>query len=233
VRILLVRHGQSTANAAGAVSSAAPGPDLTDLGREQAEALAAKLGGDRIDAVYASTLVRAQQTAAPLAARLGLDVVVREGLQEIEAGDLEDRTDEEALRGYVLPLIAWAGGDLTASAPGAPDGHAFFERFDAAIADIVGLHRDGAEAADGAGDADGADGATVVVVGHGAATRVWIGGRSLNVDPEFTTSTEMENTGVIEITGSPEAGWTVVSWQGAPVGVAAPNDPTGEALDEA
>jgi broad specificity phosphatase PhoE len=224
VRILLVRHGQSTANAAGAVSSAAPGPDLSDLGREQAEALAAELGGDRIDAVYASTLVRAQQTAAPLAARLGLDVVVREGLQEIEAGDLEDRTDEEALRGYVLPLIAWAGGDLTASAPGAPDGHAFFERFDAAIADIVALHRD---------DADGDDDVTVVVVGHGAATRVWIGGRSLNVDPEFTTSTEMENTGVIEITGTLDAGWTVVSWQGAPVGVAAPNDPTGEALDEA
>jgi broad specificity phosphatase PhoE len=219
VRILLVRHGQSTANAAGAVSSAAPGPDLTDLGREQAEALAGALGDHRVDAVYASTLVRAQQTASPLAARLGLDVVVRDGLHEIEAGDLEDRTDEEALRGYVLPLIAWAGGDLTASAPGAPDGHAFFERFDAAIADIVALHRDD-------------DDASVVVVGHGAATRVWLGGRALNVDPEFTTSTEMENTGVIEVTGSPEAGWTVVSWQGAPVGVAAPNDPTGEALDE-
>jgi broad specificity phosphatase PhoE len=217
VRILLVRHGQSTANAAGAVSSAAPGPDLTDLGREQAEALAEQLGGDRIDAVYASTLVRAQQTAAPLAGRLGVDVVIREGLHEIEAGDLEDRTDEEALRGYVLPLIAWAQGDLTASAPGAPDGHAFFERFDAAIADVVALHPDDA---------------TVVVVGHGAATRVWLGGRAENVDPEFTTSTEMENTGVIEITGSPAVGWTVESWQGAPVGVAAPNDPTGEALDE-
>ncbi|TWX38477.1 histidine phosphatase family protein [Frigoribacterium sp. ACAM 257] len=219
MRILLVRHGQSTANAAGAVSSAAPGPDLTDLGREQAEALAEQLGIGRVDAVYASTLVRAQQTAAPLAARLGLDIIVRDGLHEIEAGDLEDRTDEEALRGYVLPLVAWAGGDLTASAPGAPDGHAFFERFDAAIGAIVDLH-------------DAADDASVVVVGHGAATRVWLGGRALNVDPEFTTSTEMENTGVIEISGSPATGWTVESWQGAPVGVAAPNDPTGEALDE-
>ena len=68
-----------------------PGPSggvrlpLTELGRSQAENLAARLAGEPIAAVYASQAVRAQQTAAPLAARFGLDVQAVEIIRRVEA----------------------------------------------------------------------------------------------------------------------------------------------------
>lgn len=57
-------------------------PGLGEVGRQQAHALAEHLEGTHVGAVYASNLIRAQQTAAPLAQRRGLDVAIDEGLRE-------------------------------------------------------------------------------------------------------------------------------------------------------
>ena len=57
-------------------------PGLGEEGRRQAEALSEHLVAEQVDAVYASHLKRAVQTAAPLADRLGLPVVQDEGLRE-------------------------------------------------------------------------------------------------------------------------------------------------------
>ena len=65
-------------------ASATADPPLTELGREQAEATAVFLSGERIDAVVASPLLRAQQTAEPLAQLVGTDVTVVDGLREID-----------------------------------------------------------------------------------------------------------------------------------------------------
>jgi broad specificity phosphatase PhoE len=59
-------------------------PDLSEEGRRQAEALAGWLMGDGIEAVVASPLKRAQQTAEPLAERFGLDVATVDGLAEFD-----------------------------------------------------------------------------------------------------------------------------------------------------
>src|SRR5579863_1086000 len=75
--LLLIRHGD-----------AIPGPEeiipsgvydnlpLSSIGREQAQSLAERLGGMHFDAIYSSPLKRCQQTAAPLAERLGLTPVI-------------------------------------------------------------------------------------------------------------------------------------------------------------
>lgn len=63
--LTFVRHGESAANAAGVIDTSVPGPDLTDLGREQAVAVADKLAGNKYDGVYASSMVRTQETADP------------------------------------------------------------------------------------------------------------------------------------------------------------------------
>nr|WP_284288846.1 histidine phosphatase family protein [Angustibacter aerolatus] len=89
MRLILVRHGQTPSNVQRLLDTAVPGADLTDLGRQQAERVPTGLADEPVEAVYASTLVRTQQTAGPLAAALGLDVQVRDGLREITAGDLE------------------------------------------------------------------------------------------------------------------------------------------------
>src|SRR5262249_57960330 len=64
-------------------------PGLTPGGREQAALLAGRLATTRIDAIYVSTLRRTAQTAAPLAARLGLAPRVEPGLREVHLGDWE------------------------------------------------------------------------------------------------------------------------------------------------
>ncbi|HJR25386.1 MAG TPA: histidine phosphatase family protein [Acidimicrobiales bacterium] len=95
-RVLLVRHGQSEWNADGRWQGQAD-PPLTDLGRAQAHHAARALGV--VDAIVASDLVRALDTAVILAGELGVGpVVVDPDLRERHAGDWQGltRVDIEA-----------------------------------------------------------------------------------------------------------------------------------------
>ena len=218
MRLLLIRHGQTPANVRGQLDTARPGPGLTELGERQADAIPEALRFDSIDAVFASTLQRTQLTARPLAIDRGLDIQVGDGLHEIEAGSLEGRTDHASVLAYMKTVFAWGAGDLAVSMPGGPDGHAFFARYDADIALAA------------------VSGQTAAVFSHGAAIRVWVAARAINVPPTFAGRHELDNTGVVELAGTPEDGWTLNSWAGVPLGgipladADAP-DPTGEVLD--
>jgi len=90
--IRLIRHGQSEPYVPGAPFPLTGGhadPGLTPAGQDQAARLAGRLATARIDAIYVSTLRRTAQTAAPLAARLGLAPRVEPGLREVNLGDWE------------------------------------------------------------------------------------------------------------------------------------------------
>lgn len=106
MRLILIRHGQTPSNVADLLDTAEPGADLTDVGRRQAAAVPRSLVDERIDVVYASTLVRTQQTAEPLLAERDVEFRVHPGLREISAGEFEMRGDEEAIRGYLPPSSA-------------------------------------------------------------------------------------------------------------------------------
>ncbi|TFC94146.1 histidine phosphatase family protein [Cryobacterium sinapicolor] len=200
MRLFLIRHGQTPANVLGQLDTAHPGPGLTELGSRQASVIPDALRRESIDAIYASTLVRTQLTAEPLAVDRGLDVQVATGLHEIEAGALEGRSDRASVHSYFETVLAWGTGDLTARMPEGLDGNSFFTRFDADIASA----------------AAGAD--TAAVFSHGAAIRVWTAARAVNVSPMFAGTTDLENTGMVELSGSPGGGWTLVSWAGLSVG---------------
>jgi len=85
--LLLVRHGETDWNAEGRLQGHTDRP-LNDFGRRQAAALAERLADDDIDAVYASDLARARETAEILADRLGLAVVTDPDLRERNWGQL-------------------------------------------------------------------------------------------------------------------------------------------------
>jgi probable phosphoglycerate mutase len=90
--ILLIRHGQSEPYRPGMPFPLVDGhadPALTPNGRGQAQRLAGRLAAAGIDAIYVSTLRRTAQTAAPLAARLGLAPQVEPELREVHLGDWE------------------------------------------------------------------------------------------------------------------------------------------------
>lgn len=227
MRLLLIRHGQTPANVAGLLNTAHPGPGLTALGAVQAAEIPDALRDEPIAAIFASTLLRTQLTAAPLAADRGLDVTVLPGIHEIEAGDLENLGDRGSIRTYLETAFAWGLGQLDPVMPGGGNGHAFFTRYDESIATV-------AESMSRAGSTMGA----AVVVSHGAAIRVWVAGRADNVPPTFAGEHDIQNTGIVELEGSPVEGWRLISWQGTPVGGAdlsdaTAEDPTGESLDEA
>lgn len=101
-RVLLVRHGQSVWNADGRWQGQAD-PPLTDLGRAQAHHAARSLG--TVDAIVASDLERAAETAAILSGELGVGPVVLDvDLRERDAGawsGLTRREIEEGWPGYL------------------------------------------------------------------------------------------------------------------------------------
>ena len=196
MRLFLIRHGQTPANVLGQLDTAHPGPGLTDVGARQAAVIPGSLRSEPIDAIFASTLRRTQLTAEPLAVDRRLDVRVAAGLHEIEAGSLEGRSDPASVRTYMETVVAWGAGNRDARMPGAADGHAFFARFDADI------------------ETAASSAETAAVFSHGAAIRVWTAARARNVPPMFAGTNDLINAGVVELTGSPEAGWTLVSWAG-------------------
>ena len=85
--VLLVRHGQ-TGTTGQVLPGRAAGLHLADAGRGQADRVAARLAElPRIDAVYASPLERARETAAPIGAARKLKVRIERGLLECDFGD--------------------------------------------------------------------------------------------------------------------------------------------------
>jgi probable phosphoglycerate mutase len=90
--LLLVRHGESAAARMGDPFPLVDGhgdPELAPDGLAQAQRVADRLAGERIDAVYVTTLRRTAQTAAPLAAALGLTPRVAPDLREVHLGEWE------------------------------------------------------------------------------------------------------------------------------------------------
>jgi probable phosphoglycerate mutase len=92
--LLLVRHGETDWNAEGRLQGHTDRP-LNDYGRRQARELAERLAGEQVDAVYASDLVRARETAEIVAGRLGLPVGVDPDLREKDWGTWEGLTGDE------------------------------------------------------------------------------------------------------------------------------------------
>ncbi len=202
MRLILVRHGQTRSNVRHVIDTAAPGPGLTSLGRRQADALPGSLAAERIDVIFASTLARTQQTAAPLSAARGVPLLVRAGIREIEAGDFEGKRDRTSVHDFVSTELAWVRGDLGRRMPGAQDGYETFGRFDEVVAEVEAAGHESA-----------------LFVSHGSMIRSWAGSRAGNVDVEFVYRNPLNNTGVVVLDGSFDAGWTVIAWQDQAMGV--------------
>ena len=139
--ILLARHGETDWNRDYRWQGHSD-PPLNERGREQARVLAARLAGTPLDAVYASDLRRALETAEIVAAELGLPVTLVPALREINAGSWEGLTAEEIERREPELYARWvATGD-----PGWQHGEthaALAERVYQAVFAIADRHRGG------------------------------------------------------------------------------------------
>jgi broad specificity phosphatase PhoE len=110
-RLYLVRHGQSAGNAAGRFGGHSPTP-LSELGKTQAAATARSLAAENIRVIYSSDLLRAVQTAEPLAKILNLKINATKIFRERHVGVLEGLTFDEARQKFPGDFHALVNRDL-------------------------------------------------------------------------------------------------------------------------
>lgn len=211
MKLLLVRHGQTSSNLAGALDTMIPGAPLNDTGLAQAGSLPRRLAAtgflEGLTSLWVSPILRARQTIAPVESATRLEAHVREGLREVLAGDIEMRTDAASVRCYMDTTRSWMVGRLGCRMPGGQDGEETFTRFDAVVHEIAEL------TADRSGD--GADGGRALLVAHGTILRLWtalaaaVGG---GADPAWVAEHPMGNGAITLVEGDPEAGWRLLSW---------------------
>jgi len=160
--ILLARHGESDWNRTKRWQGWADRP-LTDRGRDQARELAARLADTELDAVYASDLQRARETAEIAAGTKNLTVHTRPDLREVDVGSWSGLTRPEAEERFPDQYARWLEGG-----EGWEDGETYEqlgERVVKALNDIAVKH----------------DSGRVLLVAHGGTIRA-IHAAALGVD---------------------------------------------------
>lgn len=164
--IILIRHGQSTANAEGVWQGQLDYP-LSDLGREQAGYAGAALRGERIDSFYASPLSRAFETAQIIAEGCGFsgDITAIPELTERGGGLFEGNTWAERERDMpeVVERFRAVGESAGWSTIGAETDEDILARFAPAIEQDI-LRREGT-------------GDRVIIVTHGGVMRAYLRAR--------------------------------------------------------
>jgi phosphoserine phosphatase len=157
VRLLLVRHGESTWNAERRFQGSTDIP-LSARGRAQARALARGLRPYRVRAAYVSPFRRARETAELALAGTGVPVVVLDELRELCLGRWEGCTVDEIRAQDGDPYVAWLRAPHDCPPPDSEPLPAVSDRVRAAVERIAAAHRDGDD---------------VLVVAHGGVISVY------------------------------------------------------------
>jgi broad specificity phosphatase PhoE len=160
--ILLARHGESDWNRSEQWQGLADRP-LTELGHEQARALADRLRDVSLDAIYSSDLQRARDTAQIVARDHGLEVTEVPALREVDVGSWSGLTRAEAQSRFPEGYARWIDGG-----EGWDDGETYDQLRNRAVAAIQRIAADHG-------------GGRILVVAHGGTIRA-IHAAALGVD---------------------------------------------------
>jgi broad specificity phosphatase PhoE len=197
ITLTFIRHAESEVNAAGVIDTSVPGPSLTPAGQQQATAVASRLESNKYDGVYASEMVRTQQTAAPMSKALGKQVTVLPGLNEISAGWFDGDNVDKAAATYMVAPADWLRGDTSFSIPGSVSGTDFNGKFTAAVQRIYESGNN-----------------KPVAFSSAASIMLWTLLNARNAKNSLATDHPLPNTGRVVLTGNPVIGWTLVDWDG-------------------
>lgn len=151
---IVIRHGESEGNLSGYFTGSLEAP-LTAAGRKQAKLLADYLSKEKIDCVYSSDLVRAVETAEPIAASCGLAVRKSAALREIYGGRWEGMKFDEIQSKYPEAYGVWLNDKGRAVCTDGESVVALAERVQSEFRRIAAEN----------------DGKTVVIVSHGTPIR--------------------------------------------------------------
>jgi broad specificity phosphatase PhoE len=197
ITLTFVRSAESMTNAVNVIDTSVPGPGLSPLGFQEAADAVGELSANGYDGVYASNMVRAQQSATPLAEALNLPVVVLPGLRQIEAGQYEGQPEPES---HETETSAWINGDRSARIPGSVSGDEFDARFDEAVQTIYDSGN-----------------LNPIAFSHSASIMLWVLMNVKNPDNSLYSRDLLPNMGRVVVVGSPQGGWTLTHWNGTAI----------------
>ena len=134
-KLVLIRHGRSTANADGVLAGRAPGVFLDDTGRAQAEALRDVFAGVKVSAVYTSPIQRCVETATLAGFP---DAILLEGMSECDYGEWTGRKLADLAQQQVWADIQAKPTEV--SFPGGESMTSMFDRVGVAIEEVAARH---------------------------------------------------------------------------------------------
>ena len=184
MRLYFVRHGQSEANVQRVISNREVPHPLTELGRQQAEALARSLAEVLLAAIYSSPIMRAAQTAQIVATVKGLPVEIAAALREPDCGIMEGRGDEEAWAEHDRVMRDWVvQRRFDSCIAGGESFHDLRARFVPFVDRLIAEH----------GSAD----RNILLITHGSLLYLMLPLVLASIDPVSVHEYPMPNTGVI------------------------------------
>lgn len=223
-RLILIRHGQTHANIARILDTALPGAPLTDHGVIQSRRLGRVLlpSRNRLAEVVTSHALRARQTGAGAVAGLhhlagpGVRLRHEDGIHEIQAGEVEGRSDFDAHRRFMEVFHGWLHGNAGEAMPGGESAEDLLDRYLPVLRRLAAERRIPGEGMDGNADVDG--GRNFAVVSHGAAIRI-VAQYLAGLEGDFVFRHPLPNAARIELVRDIDAGagdaagtWRLVRW---------------------
>lgn len=202
MQFIFTRHGESDANIQRIISNRDLPHALTEKGRLQAQRLADQLAQLPILAIYASPILRAQQTAEIVAGKLGLSFTTSDALREFDCGIMEGRGDADAWQAHELVVEAWGRGEFAARIP---EGESFDDMERRFVSLVEALYAQYA----------GEEG-SVVLVAHGSLLHNTLPHLLRNVDRSFSQQHPLSNCACVFV--APQAGeFVCLEWNGVKV----------------
>lgn len=181
-------------------------PPLTERGREQARRVGRRVARWDVDEIWVSSMVRARETAEPVAKATGVEPEVMEWLREIRNPPDWDGSPADEIEEFFATSQSRSVDELWEGAPGGESFRAFHERIRGGLSSAF-AQRGITQDEEGAHLWDGVDDRRVVVVAHGG-TNALILGRLLGVEPtpwEWDRFTHV-HSGVSRLVTLPTAG---------------------------
>lgn len=198
-RLVLVRHGQSHGNVDRRLDTRPPGSELTPLGRDQARAFA-RDGLTRPGLLLHSVATRAAQTAAEISAEVDVPASEVAGIHEVQVGELENRSDDDAVEEFNTIYKRWHEGEREVRLPGGENANQVLDRYVPVLTDLRMRYLDDDE---WTGD--------IVVVSHGAAIRLTAAVLA-GVESSFVLDHHLNNTEAVVLAPVTDGRWSCVQW---------------------